>query len=47
MNLRQLFLQHVGQTSSAPLAIEVDRAEGCRIWDVKGKSYLDLIFELN
>ena len=43
MNQRNIFLQHVAQTSPAPLAIEVERAEGCRIWDVNGKAYLDLI----
>jgi len=43
MNQRNLFLQHVAQTSSAPLAIEVERAEGCCLWDVSGKKYIDLI----
>ena len=43
MNQRELFLRHVAQTSPAPLAIEVDRAEGCRLYDREGKSYLDLI----
>ena len=43
MNQRNIFLQHVAQTSPAPLAIEVERAAGCQIWDVAGKEYLDLI----
>lgn len=43
MNQRNLFLQHVAQTSPAPLAIEVARAEGCMIWDSSGKRYIDLI----
>lgn len=43
MNLRQLFLQHVAQTSSAPLALEIVKAEGCELTDVSGKKYLDLI----
>jgi acetylornithine/succinyldiaminopimelate/putrescine aminotransferase len=43
MNQRQLFLQHVAQTSSAPLALEMVKAEGCTLWDIHGKSYLDLI----
>jgi len=43
MNQRQLFLQHVGQTSEAPLALEIVRAQGCTMWDVNGKEYLDLI----
>lgn len=40
---RALFLQHVAQTSPAPLALEIVRAEGCYIYDRAGKKYLDLI----
>lgn len=43
MNLRQLFLQHVAQTSTAPLAIEIVKAEGCTLTDASGKEYIDLI----
>lgn len=43
MNTRQLFFQHVAQTSSSPLAIEIVKAEGSKLWDVDGKEYLDLI----
>lgn len=43
MNLRQLFLQHVAQTSTAPLAIEIVKAEGCTLWDGSGKAHIDLI----
>ncbi len=43
MNQRQLFLQHLAQTSDAPLALEIERAEGMYLYDVQGKSYLDLI----
>ncbi len=43
MNLRQLFLQHVAQTSMAPLAIEIVKAEGCILTDAAGKKYIDLI----
>jgi acetylornithine/succinyldiaminopimelate/putrescine aminotransferase len=43
MTHRALFLQHVAQTSTAPLAIEIERAEGCRMWEPSGKEYLDLI----
>jgi acetylornithine/succinyldiaminopimelate/putrescine aminotransferase len=43
MTHRALFLQHVAQTSPAPLAIEIERAEGCRMWEPSGKEYLDLI----
>lgn len=40
---RELFLQHVAQTSTAPLAIEMVKAEGSLMWDVKGREYIDLI----
>ena len=43
MNLRQLFLQHLAQTSTAPLALEIVRAEGCELTDAAGKKYIDLI----
>jgi acetylornithine/succinyldiaminopimelate/putrescine aminotransferase len=43
MNDRQLFFQHLAQTSSAPLGIEVVKAEGSSLWDGQGKQYLDLI----
>ncbi len=43
MTNRQLFLNHIGQTSDAPLALEIVKAEGCRMWDVNGKEYIDLI----
>jgi len=43
MNQRQLFLDHVGQTSPAPLALEIVKAAGSRMWDVNGKEYIDLI----
>lgn len=43
MNLRQLFLQHVAQTSTTPLALEIVKAEGCELVDASGKRYIDLI----
>ena len=43
MNQRELFLRHVAQTSTAPLALEIIRAKGCKMWDKQGKEYLDLI----
>jgi acetylornithine/N-succinyldiaminopimelate aminotransferase len=43
MNQRALFLQHIAQTSAAPLALEITGAEGCYLQDVNGKTYLDLI----
>ena len=43
MTNRQLFLNHVGQTSKAPLALEIIKAEGCKLFDADGKTYIDLI----
>ena len=43
MTNRQLFLNHVGQTSDAPLALETVKAEGCKLFDADGKEYIDLI----
>jgi acetylornithine/succinyldiaminopimelate/putrescine aminotransferase len=43
MTNRQLFLQHVAQTSDAPLALEIERAEGIYLYDTAGKKYMDLI----
>lgn len=43
MNNRQLFLQHVAQTSDAPMALEIVKAKGMHMWDADGKQYLDLI----
>ncbi len=43
MNQRELFLRHVGQTSTAPLALEIVKAEGSNLYDVNGKEYIDLI----
>ena len=40
---RALFLQHVAQTSAAPLALEIASAAGCWLIDTSGKRYLDLI----
>ncbi|MBN1184738.1 MAG: aspartate aminotransferase family protein [Bacteroidales bacterium] len=41
--LRQLFFQHVAQTSESPLALEFDKAEGIYLYDPSGKQYIDLI----
>lgn len=43
MNLRQLFLQHLAQTSESPLALEIVKAEGASLWDESGNRYIDLI----
>jgi acetylornithine/N-succinyldiaminopimelate aminotransferase len=43
MNQRSLFLKHVAQTSPAPLALEIIKAKGTKLFDTNGKEYLDLI----
>lgn len=43
MNYRRLFLQHVAQTSEAPLAIHIKKVRGSRLYDDEGKEYIDLI----
>ncbi|MDR1459277.1 MAG: aspartate aminotransferase family protein [Bacteroidales bacterium] len=43
MNLRELFYQHVAQTSSEPLAIEIESAKGIYLYTPDGKSYMDII----
>lgn len=42
LSKRQLFLSHVAQTSTYPLMLEIDRAEGIYIYDINGKAYYDL-----
>ncbi len=43
MTNRQIFLTHLGQTSSSPLSLEIVKAEGCKMWGADGKEYIDLI----
>ncbi|WP_040664523.1 aspartate aminotransferase family protein [Nafulsella turpanensis] len=43
MSQRQLFLNHLAQTSDFPLLLEVEKAEGVYVYDTKGKAYIDLI----
>ena len=40
---RQLFLNHVAQTSPAPIGIEIAKASGCTMYSPDGKEYTDLI----
>ena len=42
-DLSDAFRRHVCQTSDSPMAIEIARAEGCRVWDRDGREYLDLL----
>lgn len=43
MNQRQLFLQHIAQTSPEPIGLEMVKASGIYQYDVNGKKYIDLI----
>jgi acetylornithine/succinyldiaminopimelate/putrescine aminotransferase len=43
MNNRQLFYNFLGQTSKAPLALEIERADGVYMYGPGGKQYMDLI----
>lgn len=43
MNTRQLFQQHIAQTSPSPVGLHIVRADGNYLYDDEGKSYLDLI----
>ena len=47
LSQRQLFLQHVAQTSDAPLALEIESAQGVYLYDTSGKKYIDLISGIN
>ena len=40
---RQLFLDHLAQTTDFPLMIEIDYAEGIYMYEPGGKKYIDLI----
>lgn len=40
---RQIFLNHVAQTSPAPLMLEIERAAGVKLFGTDGKEYIDLI----
>ncbi len=40
---RQLFFQHIAQTSDFPLGLEIERAEGIYLYESDGSRYIDLI----
>ncbi|MFI5217920.1 MAG: aspartate aminotransferase family protein [Bacteroidia bacterium] len=40
---RQLFLNHIAQTSDSPIMLEIVKANGIELTDVNGKKYIDLI----
>ncbi|MCF6182199.1 aspartate aminotransferase family protein [Lutibacter sp.] len=41
--MKKDFFKYQAQTSPHPLAIEISKAEGCYVYDTKGKTYLDFI----
>lgn len=43
MTNRQIFLNHIGQTSPNPLTLEIVRASGSKLYDINKKEYIDLI----
>ncbi|MGM0572182.1 MAG: aspartate aminotransferase family protein [Bacteroidota bacterium] len=43
MSDRNLFFRHLAQTSSFPLALEIEKAEGLYLYGPDGERYLDLI----
>ncbi|MEO8823450.1 MAG: aminotransferase class III-fold pyridoxal phosphate-dependent enzyme [Ginsengibacter sp.] len=43
MTNRQIFLNHIGQTSPDPLALEIVKASGSKLYDINDKEYIDLI----
>ena len=40
---RQIFYEHLAQTTNSPIDIEIEKAEGIFIYDTEGKKYYDLI----
>ena len=40
---RLLFFKYLGQTSPEPLGLEIERAEGIRLFDARGVPYIDLV----
>jgi acetylornithine/N-succinyldiaminopimelate aminotransferase len=40
---RELFIKHIAQTSPFPMGLEIERAEGCYLYDKSGKRYMDFI----
>src|SRR6478735_159619 len=43
MTQREIFLQHIAQTSASPIGLEIVKAQGIYQFDVNGKKYIDLI----
>ncbi len=43
MTERQLFQTHLAPTSLEPMALQVHKASGAKLWDDKGQEFIDLI----
>lgn len=43
MTNRQIFLNHIGQTSPNPLTLEIVRASNSKLYDINDREYIDLI----
>ena len=43
LSVKSQFFQHMAQTTLAPIALQIDRAEGIFLFDEEGKAYYDLI----
>ncbi len=41
--LSRIFLENVGQTSDAPMGLEIQKADGIYVWDTSGKRYVDMV----
>ena len=42
-SLKQLFFDHQGRTSNAPIGIEIVNSQGIYLYDKNGKDYIDLV----
>lgn len=40
---KEIFFNYIAQTSPFPLALEIVKGEGSKLWDKRGKEYLDFI----
>ncbi|MDW7691004.1 aspartate aminotransferase family protein [Flammeovirgaceae bacterium SG7u.111] len=42
-NAKDIFFQHLAQTSEMPVGLEIERTEGIYLYDKSGRAYMDLI----
>lgn len=47
MTQREIFLQHIAQTSTTPIGLEIVKGKGIYQYDTKGRAYIDLISGFN